>query len=303
MRFFLCFFMAFTALRCGVEAGNAGSGKGLVGNVKILFAQEQNTGSESLSVDLGSLALLGSDDQEAATLTPSISTVDLYGSEATDNTVIAESTSVPAGTYAKITIRLNGDKPVRYRDAGGNEREVGLADSNPSFTITQAISITANETTTIVINLDPYRSLQPPDANNRFIFKPRGDAAPRDQDVNYKGTTAVPNALWVCAYAYVNHEPPRDPPPPRLLDGLPPPGGLPPPLGTPVEGRPRFGTKPELVKDTVDTCDNAFAKAPVVGGTFEFRHLRPGPYALRVFDSTGLFTDVDADLILGRREP
>lgn len=300
MRFLLFFLMAISASRCGVEAGNAGGGKGKTGAVKILFAQESGTSNESLSVGINSLSLLSSSDSDSAgtSISPSVDSVDLFNQNQGGNVVVAESTIIPIGDYTQISIRLKGDKPIRYRDSDGHERDVHLEDSSASsFYVSQTFSVVEGKTTSIVVSLDPYRSLQS-GSDDKFVFKPRGDARSEDREVEYKGTTTVPNAQWVCAYAFAVEAGPQ------FGGGRPDSGDKGPSgdHGPRVEDRGSSTTKADIVKDASDACSNAYAKAPVRDGKFELRHLIPATYSLRIFTANGSYTDIADDVKLAPKD-
>lgn len=299
MRFLLFFIMAISASRCGVEAGNAGGGKGKTGAVKILFAQETGSSNESLSVGINSLSLVSSSDTDSSgtSITPSVDSVDLFSSEQGDNVVVAESTIIPIGDYAQISIRLKGDKPIRYRDSDGRDRDVHLENSATAFYVSQTFSVVEGKTTSIVVSLDPYRSLVS-GSDDRFVFKPRGDARSEEREVEYKGSTTVANAKWVCAYAYAVEAGPQ------FGGGRPDSSGKGPSgdHGPRVEDRGSSINKSDIVKDTTDACSNAYAKAPVQDGKFELRHLIPASYSLRIFSANGSYTDIADDVKLSPKD-
>lgn len=301
MRLVLGIFLALSVTHCGVEAGNSGPKK--QGSVKIYFAQEALSGNESLSMQLASLDLYTDSETSTASLTPSVESVDLFGLTESSSVVVAESSSIPVGSYQNIAIRLSGEKPIRYRDSSGQEVSVELDDASiQSFYVEQSFEVSENETTSIVLSIDPYKSLsRNSGAPDRFVFKPRGDARPPEGDVPYLGSTTIANASWVCAYAYSVSIPGPISPFPR--DGGRLTMAFGPDFGPRVEDRPSFSTKDDLVKDETDSCDNAFTKAPVLDGKYELRHLLPGAYSLRVFTSTGSYVDLDQDIVLDPHKP
>jgi hypothetical protein len=223
----------------------------------------------------------------------------LFGLTGGDDALVASSAEVPVGTYSQLVVRLNGDKPVRYRSPKGEDESVELEDTDHrSFRVEQSFEITEGGTTSIVVNLDPYKSLV---RGDKLVFKPRGDARPRGRGVAHQGTAPDTTSLWVCAYAYdLKFPPPRKDNPAAglmLLDGMPPP---PPPR---VEDRTFFGTREEIVFDDTEACANAFSKAPVLDSAYEIRHLLPGSYALRFFLADGTFVDASEDVTLSPPEP
>ncbi|RZA22597.1 MAG: DUF4382 domain-containing protein, partial [Proteobacteria bacterium] len=245
-------------------------------------------------------------DAEAATLSTSLSSVDLYGSTST-SVLVAESSEIPAGSYAKVAIRLKGDKPVHYRDENGHEHDVHLDDdTKESFYITQTIEVVEGEVTTIVVNLDPYKSLSRP-AGDSFTFKPRGEVARHDE--SYVGTTQVAGARWACLYAYeIKRRPigPREGGGPGNPEGPGPGGEMPrlrePERGHEVEGRPTFETKDQLIKDETNECSRAYGKTSVKDGKFEFKFLDEGAYSVRIFASDGTYTDLTDDMVVKRKD-
>jgi hypothetical protein len=305
MRHHLLFVLALFVSQCGVEAGNVG--KGRTGQVKVLFAQEPSSGDESLSVSVGSLGLIDSQDAEVATLNAATSSVDLYGSKAS-SVLVAESKEIPIGAYAKIAIRLKGDKPIRYRDVGGLDHDVELEDdAKESFYIAQSIVVEDGEVTTIIVNLDPFQSLARPGAD-AFVFRPRGELARHSQ--TYVGTTELGSARWACLYAYGIDPGPVGPwtspwngpwgggegpefDPNREMPHLA--GPL---HGRQVEGRPTFKGKDQLVRDQTAECSSAYAKTSVKDGRFEFRFLDEGTYAVRIFSGDGGFIDLSDDIVV-----
>ncbi|MBC7661309.1 MAG: DUF4382 domain-containing protein [Chitinophagaceae bacterium] len=302
MRALVAIILAMSAYRCGIEAGNAGTGKGKSGNVQIYFAQQQSTSNESMNVQISSLGLVQTTSTSETSLGSSVNSVDLFASTSNANVPVVNATSVPVGTYSQIAIRLKGDKPIHYRDAEGGETDLGVSDAtDQAFYLTQAIEVSENQTISIVVNLDPYKSIQSGDGG-RKAFKPRGNARPRDQVFEYSGTTTVAGAKWICAYAYKNgdwHEGgmplqgsvPTSPLPPEPADDH---------RGSPIEDLPTFVNKSGLIKDTTSECDHAFAKVPVVDGVYSFHQLQPVSYALRIFKSHGSYVDIDADIDLNR---
>lgn len=309
--------IALFASHCGVEAGN--TGKGRTGQVKISFAQESVTGSESLSVSVSSLGLLDSDDTEQASLTSDVSSVDLYASDASESVLVADSSEIPVGTYTKLAIRLKGDKPVKYRDAEGIDHDVELdADTRQSFYITQEIQVVEGEVTNIVVNLDPYQSLAKP-SNDRYVFEPRGGVS-RHSELGYEGSTDFTRNGFACLYAYqipeengplgpMTSQIPEDEFDPWNEGGEYTPGGGPrrdgPHLlgpgggkGREVERRPRFESREELVKDETSDCSKAYAKTVIKNGKFEFRYLSEGLYALRIFATDESYQDAVDDISL-----
>ncbi len=304
MRYYPFFILALFTSHCGVEAGNVG--KGRTGQVKILFAQETASSGESLSVEVSSLGLIDSADSEAATLNASKTSIDLYGSSST-SVLVAESSEIPAGSYAKVAIRLKGDKPVHYRDENGREHDVQLDDdTKESFFITQAIEVVEGEVTTIVVNLDPYQSLSRP-ADDSFVFKPRGEVARHNQ--SYVGATAVTGARWACLYAYeIKRRPigPRDGGGPESPVGFGPGDEMhrlrEPERGREVEGRPSTDTKDKLMRDETSECSRAYGKTSVKEGKFEFKFLDEGAYAVRIFANDGTYTDLTDDIVVKRED-
>jgi hypothetical protein len=298
MRFFLFLIMSLGATRCGVEAGNAGGGKGKTGSVKISFAQQSGTSNESLSVGINSLSLVNASDSDSngTSITTIVDSIDLFSKTQEDNVVVAESTIIPVGSYTKISIRLKGDKPVRYRDGDGHERDVHLEDSTAAaFYVSQTFTVAEGKTTSIVVSLDPYRSLQS-GSDDRFVFKPRGDARAEEREVEYKGTTAISDAIWVCAYAYAIEAGPQ-----FGIGGDRPEFGHEGPSpyhGPRVEDRGSSIAKADIIKDPTDACSNAYTKAPVRDGMFDLRHLIPASYSLRIFSANGSYTDIAEDIIL-----
>lgn len=295
MRMFLCILLAFSSLRCGVELGNVGAkGRSEVGAVKILVAQQRGTGSESLNIQLGSLSLIASDGIEQAALSPSASTFDLYSAHSDGRLLLAESSMVQAGKYAKISIRLAGDKPVQYRDEGGAEFPVGLVGgTDESFTFTQDITVSAGQTTTIILNIDPRASLKRTEVEGQtnYIFEPLGEATSIEDLSLGNGTTSVENAKWACVYAYhvANNEESASPSGPLL------------PLvdSKGVETRPIFASKDSLVKDNDDSCTNAFTKVPVINGEYSYYYLPLLGYSFRIFTDSGDFVDDAEDIYPG----
>ncbi|RZA12393.1 MAG: DUF4382 domain-containing protein, partial [Proteobacteria bacterium] len=260
-------------------------------------SQEPLTSGESLNVQLTSLDLLTDDDSASASLTPSVSSVDLFGNESSDTVMVAESVTIPIGSYQQIAVRMGSQKPIRYRDASGRDHNVNLEDSaSTSFYVAQTYEVKEGETTSILVNLDPYRSIQTSEQGN-YVFRPKGDARDPQRGTDYKGTTVVSNAKWVCAYAFSANSSPEQYGPRPSPDGK----GPPPPRGPEVEGRKTYPSKNELMKDTTDACDNAFAKAPVQNGRFELRHLLPATYALRVFTAPDSYQDIAEDLRIDAR--
>lgn len=299
MRLILGIFLALSVTHCGVEAGNSGPKK--QGSVKIYFAQEASSESESLSMQLASLDLYTDSETSTASLTPSVESVDLFGLTENSSVVVAESSAIPVGSYQNIAIRLTGEKPIRYRDSGGQEISVDLDDAAvQSFYVEQSFEVSEGQTTSIILSIDPYKSLSRNSGTpDRFVFKPRGDARPPEGDVPYLGSTTITDAKWVCAYAYSVQLPGPINPFPRDGARL----NFGPDFGPRVEDRPSFSTKDDLVKDETDACDNAFAKAPVLDGKYELRHLLPGAYSLRVFTSTGSYVDLEQDILLEPHKP
>lgn len=316
MRLIPSILIALFTTHCGVEAGNAG--KGRTGQVKIHFTQESSTGSESLNVAVGSLGLLNSDDKEVATLSPSASTFDLYGSTSSESVLVAESNAIPAGSYAKIAIRLSGEKPIQYRDESGKSYEVGVdEETKESLFIAQDIEVLVGETTTIIVNLDPYSSLARSESQSSYTFNPRGQVSRQSSSYRYEGSTQMANANWACLYAFsVTEDKAPLGPFGRILSRgdddeedddkaksgfwrgwglLRNSGGR---RGREVEGRPKVSSKSELIKDESSDCDRAFAKAPIKNGKFEFRHLSEGTYSLRVFSKTGAYQDGSEDITI-----
>lgn len=316
LRVCLIFFVAFTAGRCGVEAGNAGTTK-KTGTMNLYFAQESTSG-ESLSLQLASLELVGAEGSDTVSLAPAVESIDLF-SLTSDKVVVAQSVTIPIGNYRQIAVRLQGAEPIRYRDNEGNDRSVAFEDAASSaFYLERSFSVSENGTTSLLISMDPHRSLQAAsDSEDSYLFKPRGDIRPSDLEAKYQSTTSVENAQWVCAYAFSIDESlisggilPIEGLGIPLLDGLShkdSKAGLLPTddilspildLGEKVEGRDIFSNKDSVLKDETDECLNAFAKTPVVGGRFDLRHLLPGTYSLRVFTSSGTYVDLPEDVIL-----
>lgn len=292
--------------RCGVEVGNPGNTKPKTGVLKISFAKEPLTQQESLRLDLASLDLVEGDGGAiVASLRPTVGNVDIFGLTDGDETLVAESNTVPVGVYDRVVIRLSGEKPVYFRDQDGTERHVQLeAQSTNSFYVKQSFEITSSQTTSLLLSLDPYGSLGESGAPEKgLIFRPRGYARRHEQSLGYRSKTAVANAVWICAYGYGvqagqlpmgPRQPPPPPPPPPGIEQVPPP----PHPGVLVIDRITFKTKESIIKDTTSACPNAFAKAPVIEGRYEFRHLLPGSYSLRIFTRVGTFDDSAEDFTL-----
>lgn len=298
LRTVLTLLLMLTLTNCGVEAGNPGD-KPKSGSLNIHIARQPVTGSESLSLDLASLDIVDEDGQTViASLTPAISSVDLFGLVGGDDELVASSEGVPVGTYKQLVIRLNGDKPVRYRSPKGEDEAVELEDNEyRSFLIEQSFEIAEGSITSLVVNLDPYKSLV---RGDKLVFKPRGDARPRGRGVEHQGVAPDATAQWVCAYAYDLKFPPpgKDNPVGLVLHGnMPAPG---PPR---IEDRTFYMNRGEIVFDETASCTNAFAKAPVLSGAYGLRHLLPGSYALRFFLPDGSFVDAGEDVTLAPPPP
>lgn len=297
----LSFVLALSLSHCGVEVGNPGT-KPTVGALNISFAREPFTNKESLSLDLASLDLVEGDDGSVVitSLTPSVQNVDLFGLTEGDETLVAESSTVPVGVYNRVVVRLSGDNPVRYRDREGAERPVQLEEkSTQAFYVEQSFEITGNQTTSLVLSLDPYGSLNDLGGPDRgLIFKPRGDVRRHERNLSYRSETTAVDAAWICAYAYSVRvmPPPTGAPPMRDGSGqaLPPP----PLTGVRVTDRVTFETKEAIIKDETSECANAFAKVPVLDGKYEFRHLLPASFSLRIFTSSGAVDDSAQDFTL-----
>jgi hypothetical protein len=290
-------------LGCGVEAGNPG-GKGgsttPTGSINLFFAKEPNAAAESLSLNIAGVDLLeGSDDSVVASLQSVVNQVDLLGlTETVEDTVVAKSSEIPTGVYDRIVVRLGDDRPVRYRGRDGSEKPVRLDESQgKAFYISQSFEVAEGATTSVVLTLDPYSSLQADgDGTQGFIFKPKGDAKLRDRGVRYEGRSTTSGVEWVCAYAYAVAPPPV--PGADRRKGFSKKGEKVRP-GPELAGRSTYGTKDAIVKDTNVSCGNAFTKAPVKDGNYELRHLVPASYSLRFFKVDGSYEDAAEDLNLG----
>ena len=293
---------ALLLAHCGVEVGNPGGEKPKTGMINISFATEPVQSNESLSLDISSLDISENIDSDAVTksLTPSVSSINLYGIKDSDSVSVAEASDMPVGSYSQIVVRLVGDEPVKYRDRDGKSKPVALEEQeSKAFYINQSFVVTEGETTSIVISIDPYKSLE--NGDDKLVFKPQGHAKNRERGARYEGETTLVGAMWVCAYAYAVQAP--SPPGGKLLDyslnQLPPP---PPMKGTPILDRKVFENKADVVKDDTESCSNSFAKAPVFDGKFSLRNLVPATYSLRFFAEDGTFEDNTDDVVLAPGE-
>ena len=290
-------------LGCGVEAGNPGGKGGTTtptGSINILFAKEPNAAAESLSLNISGVDLLeGSDDSVIASMQAVVNQVDLLGLTTTvEDTVVAKSSEIPTGVYDRIVVRLGDDRPVRYRARDGSEKPVRLDETHgKAFYVSQSFEVAEGATTSVVLTLDPYSSLQADgDGAQGFIFKPKGDAKLKDRGVQYEGRSLISGVEWVCAYAYAVLPPPI----PRAdhRKGFAKKGEKV-RLGPELAGRSTYATKDAIVKDATVGCGNAFTKAPVKDGNYELRHLVPASYSLRFFKADGSYDDSAEDLYLG----
>jgi hypothetical protein len=292
---------ALLLAHCGVEVGNPGGEKPKTGMINISFATETGLSNESLSLDISSLDISESVDSDAIikSLTPSVSSIDLYGLQDSGSVSVAEASDMPAGSYSQIVVRLIGDEPVKYRDRDGKNRAVALEEKeSKAFYINQSFVVTEGETTSIVISIDPYKSLENDD--DKLIFRPHGHAKNRNRGVRYEGETKLVGAEWVCAYAYDVQVPP--PSGGKMFDYRLDDKSPPSVKGPPLLDRKVFGTKADVVKDESDNCDNAFARAPIEDGKFRLRNLVPATYSFRYFAEDGTFEDNSDDVVLTPEE-
>ncbi|MBM4253974.1 MAG: DUF4382 domain-containing protein [Deltaproteobacteria bacterium] len=290
-------------LGCGVEVGNPGNKGGTTpatGSINISFAKEWMAASESLSLNIAGLDLLeGTDDTVVTSLTATVSQVDLLGltDASSDETLVANSTDVPIGVYDRIVVRLGNDRPVRYRGRDGADRDVTLDSSvGNSFYVTQSFEVEEGKTTSVVVSLDPYSSLKSNTDGSGFTFKPRGGSRLKDKGVRYAGSTTIADAEWLCAYAYRLSVTPE--PGPEKRRALHKKGAKSSP-GAKLDGRQSFSSKANVIKDFTTSCENAFAKVPVIDGKYQLRHLAPGSYTLRYFKADGSYEDQADDITLG----
>ena len=301
----LALVIVLSLTRCGIEVGNPSDDNDTKkGTLSISFAKETVRDQARLSLDLAALDLISIDDDSIiASLSPTIKNIELFGLADESEALVAESKAIPIGVYKRIAVRLNGDEPIHYHDFEGVKRPIRIADdSSGSFYIDQNFEISEGQTTSLLLSLDPYRSIHESNSSKGLVFKPQGDLRQHDRSLNYSTKTSLADARWACAYAY-DLQIPRPTPPRARGAGRKHLFARPPFPGIPTTRRVTFATKDDVMKDETSKCANAFAKAPVVDGAFEFRHLLPARYSLRLFRSDGSFDDSAQDFTLDSELP
>lgn len=299
---------------CGVEVGNPNPTKPTTttsGSVQIYMSRVPRTAAESLTLALGGISLDSQVSELPRTeLNPKLPQFDLYDQDTSD-LLLAEASGIAVGEYSGLTLNLT-QTTVDFRDADGRSGQAELDSvyrDDTGIIIGRAIVISEGETTPILIDLDPRRSLFDGEGEHvgKRRFRPMGGALARHGIAAYEGVSVVNGGQWVCAYLY---EPrfgkplgaPQRPHAQPLFEHRPRPSKLPaflsaeapadgrPPRLRPQE-RPYFSTAAEVVKDETAGCENAFAKEPVFEQKFAFPRLPPGTYDFRVFAQDGSYQE------------
>jgi hypothetical protein len=314
--------VAFFCLQnCGIEVGNPGNqtggGKPPQGTLSIFFAKELSRDGTSLALKLQSLDLVAGkgDGELKSKLQAAVDEIDLFARENQDDQLVAESSEIPPGSYDQLSFNLNEIEPLAYTGPDGKSQPIQLDEGRTSvFRLDQEFEISEGKTTSLVIKLDPRRSLSTDNSNGQQIhFRPHGEAQRGRLGLNYSGETALVGAQWVCAFAYAPQPRPR-----QSHEGDLESRGSPELPHEPIVERPEeehaeefglfegprtkaaevFLSKEAVIKDTQRECPHAYTVVPVFEGKYELRHLVPASYALRIFKEDGTFADEGSDFTL-----
>ena len=279
---FVMLLVASVLAGCAVEAGNPTS-KTPKGMINLQFLQTTNLTGEQLTLHLDGVYLRAQKSQAVLPVTLGKEDLNLYATDSSKTQTSAGKGEFPAGTYDRVVIKLPQRKPPRYRDSKGVESDVSIASlTDQAFYLEDNIVVEDGKTTTVLVNLDPIRSLSQ-NGDREFRFIPRGGLFGRRPPMKHEGETTVANAAYVCAYGYAIEKPPfpGGPMGPAGLRGPPPP----PPreFGPMAKPPPIYESRDEIEFDNDVSCDHAFVKSPVNVGKLHVTASSPGELCAAFF--------------------